>query len=69
MFKLITEEQKCEIAELAKEHKDALAAFGGTMYRDGLIKGGIIVVAGCVAGTVIKLIVDDIKKHKQAIKG
>lgn len=69
MFKLITEEQKYEIAELATEHKDALAAFGGTLYRDGLIKGGIFVIGACVAATVISLVADDIKKYKQVTKG
>ena len=65
MSKLITKEQKCEIAELAKEHKDALVAFGETMYRDGIIKGGISIIGAYVAATVISLVVDDIKKHKQ----
>lgn len=63
---IVTEEQMCEIAELATEHKEALVAYGAEMYRDGLLKGGAIIIIGNVVGVVILTVLEDIiKKHKQ----
>lgn len=63
---IVTEEQVCEIVEMTKEQQDALVAYGAEMYRNGLLKGGIIVIAGNVVGIVISFVLEDIiKKHKQ----
>lgn len=46
MKKIITDEQKMEIVKLGAEHYDALIAYGGDMYRQGLINGAIWCAAG-----------------------
>lgn len=66
---IITKEQMCEIAELATEHWDALVAYGSDMYRNGLLKGGTIAIAGIITGNVILSVLENfIKKHKQTAK-
>lgn len=63
MSRIITESQKCEIEELAIEHRDALIAYGADLYRDGLVKGAIIASAGIAIGYAISVLAKEIKKH------
>lgn len=65
MSKIITEAQKHEIESLSVEHWDALIAYGADMYRDGLIRGAIIGVAGAALGVTISVIVKEVKKHRR----
>lgn len=67
MKKLITTEQELEIVELAKDHKDAIIAFGADMYRDGLIKGAIVTCIGVLTGMAVTAFVyvrKELKKKK-----
>lgn len=55
MKKVMTEMQKREIKELAKEHCDALIAYGTDMHVKGVYKGAIIGVIGMTIGYAISL--------------
>lgn len=63
MKKLITVEQENEIVELAKDHNDALVAFGADMYRDGMLKGGLVALVGVGLGMVGCKIGEKLYKH------
>ena len=64
MNNIITEEQKKEILRLAEEHSDALIAFGGDMYQNGMVRGAILACAGFLAGAVIIEVASSIMKKK-----
>ena len=68
MSKLITKEQEREIEQLAIEHSDALIAFGVDLYRQGMFKGGVIVLAGIVVGKGISLAYEKLVTNKQTTK-
>lgn len=53
---IITQEQIYRIVSIGmadKKNLDALVAYGGEMFRSGIIKGAVVVLIGTVAGTVI----------------
>lgn len=54
MRNIITDEQKREIEELAKEHFDALIAYGADLHREGIKKGAIMVAMFSVIGFTIE---------------
>lgn len=64
MCKVITEQQKREIENLADEHHDALIGFGADMYQRGVINGAIMVIAGMVTVITVSKIVKVIKRKK-----
>lgn len=66
MSKLITNEQKREIEQLAVEHSDALIAFGADLYRQGMIKGGVITLAGVIVGMEISHAYEKLVTNKQS---
>lgn len=49
MKRVITEEQRREIVNLAENHLDALIAYGADLYRDGLRNGAIATLTGVIA--------------------
>lgn len=53
MKPVITLAQQLEVCELAKEHGDALVAYGADLYRRGLFRGTIIGAAGVLIGIAI----------------
>lgn len=62
MRKLITEEQKREIENLASDgHYDALISFGADMYHRGIIKGAILATVGIIGGVAVTKIVKVVK--------
>ena len=65
MCKVITEQQKREIENLADEHYDALIGFGADMYQSGMINGTIMAIVGMVTTiTVLKIV--KVIKHKKS---
>ena len=66
MKKVITELQKKEIELLAGDHLEALVAYGGDMYRSGLIHGFVWTAAGALIGVGIKLTVNYVMEHKKS---
>lgn len=65
MKEIISYSQKCEIEELGINHKEALVAFGGQMYRDGYVKGliwGSVATVGCI---LVSEAYKALKKSKQ----
>lgn len=69
MFNTITEEQIIEIENLTKEHHDALVAYGADLYKQGLIKGAIVCVAGVTLATLVSIGSKYVKRridHKQS---
>lgn len=68
MKKIITELQKKEIEALAENHLDALVAYGGDMYRQGLNHGCIWTVIGMFIGAGVCIAADCIIKHKKSKK-
>lgn len=66
MFKkIITEEQIIEIENMSKEHFDALVAYGGDMYRQGIFKGAIVATAGIATGVVVSICWKVIKNKRK----
>ena len=65
MSKIITKEQEREIEQLAVEHSDALIAFGADLYRQGMFKGGVIILAGVVVGKGLSLAYEKLITNKQ----
>lgn len=69
----ITDEQKREIEMLANNgHDEALIAYGGDMYHQGIIIGTIIFGAGMLLGAtcyggykLIRLMIDNRKTKKR----
>lgn len=66
MFKkCITEEQIIEIENMSKKHFDALVAYGGDMYRQGIFKGATIATAGIATGATISIVWRIIKNKRK----
>ena len=68
MKEIITELQKKEIEALAENHLDALVAYGGDMYRQGLTHGCKWTVIGMFIGAGVCIAADCIIKHKKSKK-
>jgi hypothetical protein len=64
MLYKISESQKKEIENLAKNHADSLIAFGASLYREGLIKGAIIGGGSVMLGLISSKVIDMIRQHK-----
>lgn len=66
MKQIITKEQQKEIVELcASGHSESIINFGGDLYREGLIKGGICSLIGVGAMySLLSAVEYVIKKHK-----
>ena len=66
MFKkCITEEQIIEIENMSKKHFDAVVAYGGDMYRQGIFKGAIIATAGIATGATSSIVWRIIKNKRK----
>lgn len=66
MKTIMTMAQQKELVTIGTEHLDTLVAYGGDMYRMGLVKGAKIALMGAVIGVVASTIVstvDEIKKE------
>lgn len=66
MKTIMTMAQQKELVAIGTEHLDTLVAYGGDMYRMGLVKGAKIALMGAVIGVVASTIVstvDEIKKE------
>ena len=66
MKEIITELQKKEIEALAEDHSEALVAYGGDMYRQGLTHGCKWTVIGMIIGAGVCIASDCIIKHKKS---
>jgi len=60
---VITEAQKREIENLAKEHSDALIAMGADMYRHGILRGALWTLAGVSIGVMSTQIYKAVKNR------
>ena len=65
MKKLITTAQEVELSNLAKDHADALIAFGADMYRSGMLKGSIVTCIGVLSASAIFSIIEVVKFKKE----
>lgn len=66
MKTIMTMAQQKELVAIGTEHLDTLVAYGGDMYRMGLVKGAKCALTGAVIGVVastVVSIVDEIKKE------
>ena len=61
MIKIMTDEQKREIEEVAVNHHDCIVAFGAELYADGMIRGAVTCGVGLLA---IYAVTRMFKKHK-----
>ena len=69
MFKkCITEEQIIEIENMAKEHFDAVVAYGADMYRQGIVKGATLAAAGIATGVTSSIVWMIIKNKRKKTK-
>lgn len=66
MKEITTELQKKEIEALAENHSEALVAYGGDMYRQGLNHGSIWTTIGVFIGAGVCIAADCIIKHKKS---
>lgn len=64
----MTMAQQKELAALGTEHFDALVAYGGDMYRNGLVKGAKATLTGAVIGVVTSAVVSIVVKIKEETK-
>ena len=51
-MKLMTPEAIKEIESLIPDHEEALMRWGAQMYREGIVKGVILVGTGMILGTI-----------------
>ena len=62
---VMTQEQMDEIISIGMDgHTDALVAYGGDLYRQGVIKGAIVAMAGWIVGEIITMSIDVLKERK-----
>lgn len=71
MAKIITAAQEQVLETLTGEQVDAVIAFGGDLYHEGMIKGAFIGITGCALGVigvafVQAFVVPAIHKHKES---
>lgn len=53
-MKLMTPEAIKEIESLIPDHEEALMRWGAQMYREGIVKGAILVGTGMMLGTIAR---------------
>lgn len=66
-MKLMTPEAIKEIESLIPDHEEALMRWGAQMYREGIVKGAILVGTGMILGTIagaVKELYFDTKNRK-----
>ena len=51
-MKLMTPEAIKEIESLIPDHEEALMRWGAQMYREGIVKGAILVGTGLILGSI-----------------
>ena len=61
-FTIMTMDDAKEVGELFETHETALINFGAEMYREGMIKGALILGGGMVIGMITKPIADKLVK-------
>lgn len=68
MKTIMTMTQQKELAALGTEHFDTLVAYGGDMYRMGLVKGAKSALTGAVIGAAASAIVGIVVEIKKETK-
>lgn len=68
MKTIMTMAQQKELVAIGTEHLDMLVAYGGDMYRMGLVKGAKIALMGAVIGVVASTIVSTVVEIKKETK-
>lgn len=65
MKTIMTMAQQKELVAIGTEHLNTLVAYGGDMYRMGLVKGAVI---GVVASAIVSIVVEIKKETKNRKK-
>ena len=68
MKTIMTMEQQKELVAIGIEHLDTLVAYGGDMYRMGLVKGAKCALTGAVIGVVVNTVVSIVVEIKKETK-
>ena len=68
MKTIMTMAQQKELVAIGTEHLETLVAYGGDMYRMGVVKGAKIALTGAVIGVVTSAIVNTVVEIKKETK-
>lgn len=68
MKTIMTMAQQKELVAIGTEHLETLVAYGGDMYRMGIVKGAKIALTGAVIGVVASAIVNTVVEIKKETK-
>ena len=68
MKTIMTMAQQKELVAIGTEHLDTLVAYGGDMYRMGLVKGAKCALMGAVIGVVARTVVSIVVEIKKETK-
>ena len=68
MKTIMTMAQQKELVAIGTEHLDTLVAYGGDMYRMGLVKGAKCALTGAVIGVVASTVIRTVVEIKKETK-
>ena len=68
MKTIMTMAQQKELVAIGTEHLETLVAYGGDMYRMGIIKGAKCALTGAVVGIVARAVVSIVVEIKKETK-